>query len=720
MATLLFTKEFLEGFAGLEPGVRQKVRELPDKFEDAVHTGVHLEKLSAAKDDRIRTVRVDQFWRGVVVRLGNARYALLRVMAHDDAIAWATKQRFGINPVTGLVEILDVPTVEERVAAVVATAPEEAPSLFADLRDKDFTAVGVDLELIPVLRRIVDEAELYAIANYLPDAQSDAVLLLADGKTPDEVWSELARDYELQGDDVDTEDIETAINQPGTRSHFVVTTNDEELVELLSGDFEAWRTFLHPTQRAVAYRPIYKGPAKVTGGAGTGKTVVAIHRARFLSEGLIRAGNRSGKILFATYTNSLSTNLDHTLRTFCTPDEFRHLQVSTVDAFARRTLSAAKSSIKPVPSDKLREMAEQAASMAGLDEAQLDGRFLIAEWEQVILARRLTSYADYATSPRPGRGGRLARPARKLVWTALEHLLTELDRKGQATYIQLAEAAADLLSTQAVKPYAHVIIDEAQDLHPAQWRLLRAAVAPGNNDLFIVGDAHQRIYDHRVSLRSLGIETRGKSRRLKINYRTSQQILAWTLGILTGQEIDDLDGDPEAQSGYRSSFHGPAPTVQTFTTPGEEAEFVAAQVGEWITNGVAPSSIGVAARTQRDLAVVQSALDDAGITHAQIGADGAFAGVRLATMHSSKGLEFARLLVVAVNGDNLPHPLATTPASEDPGQNALDVLRERCLLYVACTRARDELVVTSSGTPSTLLPRVKPSAHHPRNDDDVL
>ena len=705
MPTLMFAKEFLEGFTSLEPQVRQKVRELPDKFEDAVHTGVHLEKLHAARDDRIRTVRVDQFWRGVVVRLGDARYALLRVMPHDDAIAWAKKQRFGINPVTGLIEVLDVPTVEERVGAVIATAPIEAPSLFADCRDRDFTAVGIDKDLIPVLRRLVDEAELYAIANYLPDAQSDAVLMLADGKSTDEVWAELAHDYELAGDEVDTEDIETAIMQPGTRSHFVVTTNDAELVDLLSGDFEAWRTFLHPAQRAVAYRPIYKGPAKVTGGAGTGKTVVAVHRARFLAQQVIESNKSTERILFATYTNSLAANLDHTLRTFCTPDEFRHLQVSTVDAFARRTLSAAKSPLKPVPSEKLREMADQAAAMAGLDEFDLDGRFLIAEWEQVILARQLTNFAAYATSPRPGRGGRLSRPARKVLWSALENLLSELHHRGQATYIQLAEAAADLLSTKAVRPYAHVIVDEAQDLHPSQWRLLRAAVSPGENDLFIVGDAHQRIYDNRVSLRSLGIETRGKSRRLKINYRTSQEILSWTLGILTGEEIDDLNGEVETQTGYRSSFHGPSPSVQNFTTPGEEAEFIAVRVHDWLEAGVAPSAIGVTARTKRDLKVIEDALGRVGIACSEIGADGAHAGVRISTMHSSKGLEFARLAVVAVNADNLPNPAATTPAFEDPEQHALDVLRERCLLYVACTRARDELVVTSSGVPSLLLPR---------------
>ena len=177
-----FAKEFLDDFAKLEPAVRQKVRELPDKFEHSVQTGVHLEKLTGARDNRVRTVRVDRFWRGVVVRLGKARYALLRVLAHDKANAWATRQQFGVNPVTGLVEILDIPTVETKVQAVTATATAEATSLFEDRRDRDFTAVGIEEELVPILRRIVDEAELYAIANYLPDAQGDAALLLADGK----------------------------------------------------------------------------------------------------------------------------------------------------------------------------------------------------------------------------------------------------------------------------------------------------------------------------------------------------------------------------------------------------------------------------------------------------------------------------------------------------------------------------------------------------------
>ena len=247
-------------------------------------------------------------------------------------------------------------------------------------------------------------------------------------------------------------------------------------------------------------------------------------------------------------------------------------------------------------------------------------------------------------------------------------------------------------------------MDEAQDLHPAQWRLLRAAAATGSNDLFIVGDAHQRIYDHRVSLASLGIETRGRSRRLKINYRTSQQILSWALEILSGEEIDDLDGGVETQEGYRSAIDGPTPTIQQFTTPAEEADFIVAQVEEWMEEGVVPSAIGVTTRTRGLVQPIRDRLSSAGIEWSDLSADEKTPKVQTGTMHSSKGLEFARLVVAGANSDVLPHPLAVTSAAMDQHQHDLDIQSERCLLYVACTRARDELVVTSSGGPSHLLP----------------
>lgn len=706
MPTLVFAKQFLDDFAKLQPVVRQKVRELPDKFEHAAQSGVHLEKLDASRDDRARTVRVDDFWRGVVVRLGEARYALLRVMAHDDANNWAIRQRFGVNAVTGIVEILDVPAVAEHVDAVVAGDAAPDASLFADRRDRDFTTIGVDSDLVPILRRVATEDELYSIASYLPDAQADAVLLLADGKTTEEVWEEIQSSYDVSSDEkVDPDDIESALDRPASKSSFVVTTNDTELLELLTGDFEAWRTFLHPTQRSLAEKPVYNGPAKITGGAGTGKTVVLVHRARFLAQQILDA-DRPGRVLVATYTRSLATNLDRVLRTFCTPEQYRCLHVTTVDSLAQQVLSSSDVRLRPVQADELTEIAQDAVGMSGLDELQVDHRFLIAEWEQVVVARDINTLPEYAMTARPGRGRRLTRPQRKLVWTAIERLSADLAGRRRATYVQLANLAAEHLAGRASADsglYAHAVIDEAQDLHPAQWRLLRAAVQPGPNDLFIAGDAHQRIYDHRVSLSSLGIETRGRSRRLKINYRTSQSILSMARGVLTGEAVDDLDGGTEDEVGYRSAFDGPAPLLERFVTPAEEAGHVAEVVRAWLGAGVSPSAIGIVGRTRAILKPAQDALTREGIAWADLDEESP-AGVRVATMHSAKGLEFARLAVVGVNADAVPLPIAVTPAAEDEMQHGYDVLRERCLLYVACTRARDELIVTGSGPPSALLP----------------
>lgn len=710
MAELLLDKNFLAELHTLEPPIRQKVIELPGKFEKAHHTGVHLEKLNGAADNRVRTVRVDQSVRGVVVKLGGGRYALLRVMAHDDANAWAMKQRFGVNPATGIVEIIDVATVAEQVDAVTAEHAPGGLSLFESVSDKDFRQVGVDAAFVPLLRRLADEAEVLAIASLMPKAQGDAVLMLADGSTPDEVWKVLAEDYLLSDDEIDVDDLTTALKRPATRSEFVVTSNDEELTSLLASDFEAWRTFLHPTQRAIAERPVHNGPFRLTGGAGTGKTVVAMHRARFLAEQLVASGDRTGRILVATYTTSLANNLDRILKSFCSPEEFQRIQVATVDSLAHQTLNSAGLARRPVVTEELIDLAEQAIAMTALDDLGVDSRYLLAEWSQVVLGRDLRSLADYATSPRPGRGRRLAREERKKVWETITHLVGLLDHRRVATYEQTASQAAEHLVSMGSPPYAHVIVDEAQDLHPAQWRLLRAAVNEGQNDLFIVGDAHQRIYDSRVSLSSIGIETRGRARRLKVNYRTSQQILGWALGILSGQSIDDLDGNAERQVGYRSEFQGQPPVVLTFDSTIEEAQFVADEVARWTDSGVAASSIGIVARTKPDLAGIKTALDSKSVDWSEIGSGKAGGKVQIGTMHSSKGLEFARLFVVAANADRVPLPLAVTPPMVDASQHALDMQRERCLLYVACTRARDGLVVSSSGPASELLPLIKNAA----------
>jgi len=280
-------------------------------------------------------------------------------------------------------------------------------------------------------------------------------------------------------------------------------------------------------------------------------------------------------------------------------------------------------------------------------------------------------------------------------------VVNQLARQGLRTHTQLADEAAEI-ARRSPAPYRHVIVDEGQDLHPAQWRLLRALVAPGPNDLFLLADPYQRIYDSQVSLAQLGIEVRGRTRRLTVNYRTTHEILDLSVKVLGGDSAVGLDGEADTLRGYRAVTRGGVPVVAAHTSRDGEFEALIERVGTWLDQGVEPHAIGVAARTGQLVKIVSRTLNDAHIPVAddKRGVD----GVRVATMHGLKGLEFQCLAVVGLDAGVLPAPNAVTPAAEDPFAHRQDLQRERCLLFVALTRARDVLYLSHSGTPSSLLP----------------
>lgn len=289
-----------------------------------------------------------------------------------------------------------------------------------------------------------------------------------------------------------------------------------------------------------------------------------------------------------------------------------------------------------------------------------------------------------------------------------EALVRRLDDAGERTHIQLATTAAAYAADGAAPGYAHVIVDESQDLHPAQWRLLRALVPPGPNDLFIVGDAHQRIYDHRVALSAFGVVVRGRSAKLRINYRTTYEILRWSLGVLEGTKFDDLDGSGDDLRGYRSTMHGPQPVVAGYESAQAERRALVEGVRAWLAMGVPASAVGVAARTAAEAERAADALRASGLPTRELASailptHPPSEAVSIGTMHGMKGLEFRCLAVVAAHDGLLPHPSALTPIDEDPLQHAHDLARERCLLFVASTRARDALRVTWYGAPSPFL-----------------
>jgi len=326
-----------------------------------------------------------------------------------------------------------------------------------------------------------------------------------------------------------------------------------------------------------------------------------------------------------------------------------------------------------------------------------------------VLAQELDSRDDYFKASRAGRGVRLDRRGRAEVWKVIEAATREMEARGVSSHLQVAAKAAGYLRSEPVKPYRHIIVDEAQDLHEAQWRLLRRAVAAGPNDLFIVGDSHQRIYDRRSSLSKVGIDIVGRSKKLKINYRTTRQILRWSLAVLGEGDYDDLDEGTERQdiAGYHGFLEGSDPTCVGFTTRGEMIDGLVEQVRNWIDDGVDESEIGVVARTKQTFDTVERKLRDAGLAAYVLGAElQAKDGVSIGTMHRMKGLEARCIAIIDASADQLPLPVAVTVESEDAVQHGTDLRRERSLLYVASTRARDDLWVGWHGPPSPFLAAV--------------
>lgn len=699
MAQIALGKTFMDDLVGLDRGLQRKVHEMIGRLKrDHTSKGLNLEQYHAAEDPRSRTARVDIHTRAILAAAGSDTYILVKVLPHEQADRWMQNNKFNVNQLTGALEVIDVTTVE---AMPVATGvlPEQVPGPLDGIPDKSFLQLGItDQRVIAVARRMTTPEEVELLASALPDDQAEALTGLAIGMSVDEIYASMVARLDTPDEAVapDPEDLAAAVKRPASRSAFLVVDNEDELVDVLTRDFQAWHVFLHPSQRAVVERH-YNGPARVTGGAGTGKTVALLHRARQLANS---AAAGAPRVLVTTFTTNLQETLVESLRALGGPELLEHIHVTTVDALARRTVADAEqvANVAVLVGRPIEALWQDVIDEEGFAFSK---EFVSAEWEQVVLARNVKTRDEYFATARAGRGVRLPRRDRAEVWRAVEAFEAKLQRSGKRTFLQLASAAAGYMDAAVVKPYDHVLVDEAQDLHPAQWRLLRAAVAPGKNDLFIAGDAHQRIYDHRVSLSALGIETRGRSTRLRVNYRTTHEILRWSLELLAGQTFDDLDDGDDSLDGYRSVTRGNGPVVGGHATRREELDALTEQIRTWQSDGINLDEIGICARTRQTAEVAEQHLRQARLLPTEPG--GAIRGPHIGTMHGMKGLEFRAVAMLDVGATSVPPSIAVTDAGEDPVRHAQDVQRERCLLYVAATRAREALAVSWTGKPSRLL-----------------
>lgn len=692
MAKLAIDRGFLTDLVKLEKSVYKRVTEVFDEFDAATHTGLHLEKINNARNPRFRSIRIDQAWRGIVLAPSTGEvYTLLKVLHHDDAYAWAQRSNVSVNTATGGIEIRDEAELDRQIPEMQKSTTSAGTPLFESIGDGTLTKLGIDEKVLSFARTVTDLAQLEAAKSFLPETQWDVLCGLAAGYTAEEVWAEMgAAIFEHP---VDTEDLDAAILR--SRDRVVLVDGPDELMEVFAYPFDTWRIYLHPTQRAVV-EAAYKGPARVCGGPGTGKTVVSLHRAHALAQ------RSEGKVLVTTFTSTLSDTLRSGLDMLVDDDVVdARIDVSHVDKLAHRFFRRAHGAPRLLGSEDEKALWAELIDELGLNFTPV---FLSEEWRQVVLARSITDADDYLAAKRTGRGRGLGAAQRAQVWQIIWKFEKTLTQQGIWTHETVRREATRILDEESAKPFRHIIIDEAQDLSPDQWRLLRAAVPVGSDDIFIAGDTHQRIYDHRVSLREVGINIAGRSSRLNINYRTTAEILGWSLGLLRGEPIDDMEGGLDSIAGCKSFVHGQPPTLEGFGSAESEAEHIATMVADWNEDGVDLSEIGIAVRAKWFASKIEHALKSAGIPTVDLAkASEDDDAIRIGTMHRMKGLEFRCVVVAGVSTKLVPAANAVTLVQDDKQTHQQDLERERCLLFVACTRAREELVVTWHGEPSPFL-----------------
>lgn len=694
--------DFLEAFAKLPRQKQGRVMDFLSKFRaDPRSPGINYEKVRNAFDPNMHSVRIDEAYRAIVVRQeGTGVFILLWVDHHDRAYEWACRKRCKVNPSTGHLQVFDVQ--QEPVAP--SPEAEGKAGLFSGLSDEQLLQLGVPEEKLEETRSIATLDDLYRLKSTYPEDAYEGLEWIAHGFPFDEVLETLYADSKAD-EEIQPDDFAAALTYPGSLKSFVVIDDDDELRAMLAAPLERWRVFLHPTQRRIVTRR-FSGPARVTGGAGTGKTVVAMHRAKWLAG---RIGPEE-RILFTTFTANLADDIEENLRKICTPEELQKIEVVNLDRWVAQFLQGLDYSHRIVYGEELDQLWADAVARSG-ESLDFEAKFYQDEWSKVAHAHEAYTWEEYAQAPRRGRGVRLDRRSRLAVWRVFEEYRNLCDERRVRDVETAMHECRQLIAKHCHKPlYAAIVVDEGQDFSASAYRLLRAMAGPERpNDLFIVGDAHQRIYRNRAVLSQCGIHVRGRSGYLRINYRTTEEIRRWAFGLLRGIAFDDLDTGYDDGWRCRSLTHGPRPAVRQFDSLDEEFAYVLEQVRAWEAEGTPLRNICVVARTNRLVDEYVRRFLDAGVRPYEIKRsridDRAQDGVRLATMHRVKGLEFDHVFVVAVNRGVVPHPNAV--AYEDEASVAEATTAERCLLYVALTRAKQTAHVTSHGPMSEFVAEVE-------------
>lgn len=692
---LYISDKVLERMIDLPKETSKKIIEFQKKFRTNSRTeAIDLESIHEFKDKKLRTARIDQKYRAVIaVSETGENYYLLWVDNHDEAVKWGRDKFFEWNNVTGAPQIFTVPEVQAKEARPQIEGTKGTKGLYSGYTDKQLKQIGVPSPLMHLVRSIQDLDDLGALEKDFPVDCFENLFMLADGVDIESVIDEVKHGKEVKEGETLSDN----------QKRFFVEASDEILKDAINGDFEKWQVFLHPSQRRLVDQS-FRGTMRVTGGAGTGKTVVALHRLKHLSEKY--KGGKSRRILFTTFTNALTQHLENLAKRIGV--DMSKVLLTNIDSIARELaltygLTTARTRIMDVGAMDRSIDAWKHALMGTV--STFDAPFMQKEYQEVILYHNIGSRTDYLITARTGRSQALSRVERNKVWDLVEGYEAYKKKKGLVDRGELFNRVRNHLVSTGVKPFEHIVADELQDLSNIELRFLRSLAEAGPDDLFLVGDPYQKIYVRKISFSKAGISVTGtRSRQLKINYRTSEEIRRAAVTTVKDIPFDDFDGTQESLNGYMSLFHGEKPTYKVYSRKSDEVEAVLKDISAIHDSGIPYKAMTVGVRVRASINSFRDALHKQGIPYYD-NIDGKhkdITGVRLSTLHGLKGLEFKAVFLVDVHKGNCPLIIQDFESlGELERREHLE--SERSLMYVAMSRAVSRLTISGTGVASEMV-----------------
>lgn len=650
--------------------------------------GMSFHKVDKARDPNFWSVRVSRDIRMIVHKTASS-LLLCFVDHHDKAYQWAERRKLETHPMTGAAQLVEIrETVQNIVVPSYSVAAHEesetrrAALLFADIDDETLLSYGVPPDWLADVRA-ADEDSLFRLADHLPGEASEALLELATGGQP-----KLPIAADLHSD---------PFEHPDAQRRFRVMNNADELALALDYPWDKWTVFLHPAQLQLVEKE-YNGPARVSGSAGTGKTVVALHRAAHLAR-----RHPDSRVLLTTFSDTLANALRSQLHRLISqsPRLAERIEVESLDTIANRLYEVHLGAVRLVSTEQIKQFLHELTY--NIEDFRFSGRFMLGEWQDVVDAWQLQSWEDYRDVKRLGRKTRLPEVQREILWSVFQRLKVLLTALKLTTQSEVYTQLATKLAERSHPPFEFVVIDEAQDISVAQLKFLASMGGDRPQSLFFAGDLGQRIFQTPFSWKTLGVDIRGRSQTLRINYRTSHQIRMLADRLL-GPEVADVDGNVDDRRHTVSVFNGASPEVLVFGDEQLEIQAVCERLVSWNKGGLLAHEMAVFVRSQHQIERASSAAGKSGLPFKVLDEQmkTTTGQMTISTMHLAKGMEFKAVIVMACDDEVLP----LQERIESVADNAdLDEVyeTERHLLYVACTRARDHLLVTSVEPASEFL-----------------